>query len=153
MPSFGTTSLSRLARVHPDLVTVAKRVVNSYDCSILEGWRSHDLQDLYFSQGKSTVRAGESWHNGWVWDDGKWVANPEGMSLAVDIAPYPINWDDLPRFRVFAHFLIGVGYGLGINIRWGGDWNKDWKMKNQQFHDLPHFELFNPGPVASLQEA
>jgi hypothetical protein len=30
---------------------------------------------------------------------------------------------------------------MGIKIRWGGDWNGDWKVKDNHFDDLPHFEL------------
>ena len=30
---------------------------------------------------------------------------------------------------------------MGVDIRWGGDWNGDFNLKNQNFYDLPHFEV------------
>jgi hypothetical protein len=63
--------------------------------------------------------------------------------LAVDVAPYPVDWNDKERFYYFAGFVKGVASSLGISIRWGGDWNSDNNLKNQTFFDLPHFELKN----------
>jgi len=62
--------------------------------------------------------------------------------MAVDVAPYPIDWDDLPRFRRFAYYVIGMADGLGVTLRWGGDWDSDPKTKNN-FDDLVHFELID----------
>ncbi len=28
----------------------------------------------------------------------------------------------------------------GIKIRWEGDWNGNYDLKDQNFYDLPHFE-------------
>jgi hypothetical protein len=30
---------------------------------------------------------------------------------------------------------------MGINLRWGGDWDQDWEVKDNKFDDFPHFEL------------
>jgi len=38
-------------------------------------------------------------------------------------------------------FVLGVAAGMGIGVRWGGDWDGDWLFTDQQFHDMPHFEL------------
>ena len=29
----------------------------------------------------------------------------------------------------------------GIPLRWGGDWDVDTELKDNDFDDLPHFEL------------
>jgi len=61
--------------------------------------------------------------------------------MAVDVAPYPIDWDDLGGFYMFAGYVLRVAETMGIKIRYGGDWDGDRKTTDQRFKDLPHFEL------------
>ena len=128
MPSFSTASRQRLDTCHPDLIQVCELVIPNYDFTVLEGHRSNARQDELFRQGKSKLQAGESKHN----TDPSW---------AVDLAPYPIAWDDLSRFYLLAGFMFQAGSQLGVRIRWGGDWNRNWIHTDQTFNDLPHFEL------------
>ena len=65
-----------------------------------------------------------------MWPNGKHNKKP---SLAVDVVPYPVDWSDIERFIRFGWFVKGLAIGLGIKIRWGGDWKR--------FKDYPHFEL------------
>ena len=53
----------------------------------------------------------------------------------------PINWADRERFHLFAGFVLGIAQSMEINVRWGGDWNKNWEVDDNQFDDFPHFEL------------
>jgi len=62
-------------------------------------------------------------------------------SRAFDLAPYPIDWQDRARFYVLAGVVLGAAADLGIDLRWGGDWDGDGTFQDQNFHDLPHFEL------------
>lgn len=62
-------------------------------------------------------------------------------SLAVDVAPYPIKWNDYLRFYAFAGFVLGTATEMGIKIRSGMDWDSDREFNDQSFHDLPHYEL------------
>lgn len=62
-------------------------------------------------------------------------------SLAVDVAPWPIDWNDKNRFYHFAGRVQGIAQMFNIKIRWGGDWDSDNDLKDQNFYDLPHFEL------------
>jgi len=62
-------------------------------------------------------------------------------SLAVDVAPYPIDWNDRERFCYFAGYVKGIAKSLGTELRWGGDWDRDTQVKDNNFDDLPHFEL------------
>ena len=62
-------------------------------------------------------------------------------SLAVDVAPWPIDWNDSHRFYHFAGFVLGIAAALNIRLRWGGDWDSDFDLRDQTFFDLPHFEL------------
>jgi len=128
MSEFGTASTKHLSTCHQDLQELCHLVIEIYDFTVLEGFRSGQRQDELFRQGKSTLQAGKSKHNN----------NP---SLAVDIAPYPIDWDNSKRFFLLAGMMFQAAERLDIKIRWGGDWDSDWIHTDQSFHDLPHFEL------------
>lgn len=128
MPSFGAKSRSILMTCHPDLIEICEAVIETYDFTVLEGHRSDERQEELFRQGKSKLRAGESKHN-------------QYPSEAVDIAPYPIDWNDSRRFFLLAGMMFHAAAELDIRIRWGGDWDGDWSHVDQSFHDFPHFEL------------
>lgn len=128
MPSFSEQSASRLSECHLDLQEICDLVIQNYDFTVLEGFRSNSRQDELFRQGKSKLQGGESKHN-------------NSPSLAVDIVPYPIDWDDHKRFYLLAGMMFQAAAQLGIHLRWGGDWDGDWVHTDQTFHDLPHFEL------------
>lgn len=128
MNKFSKTSAARLATCHPDLIKVFTRVLEVCDCSIICGHRSKEEQNTAFAEGKSRVQ----------YPNGKHNTLP---SRAVDVAPYPIDWNDRERFSYFAGVVIGVGASMGIAIRWGGDWDGDFDLKDNNFDDLVHFEL------------
>ena len=128
MPSFGTRSRMQLNSCHSDLQKLFEEVIKHYDCTILEGHRTEDRQNELYSQGKSKVKFPNSKHNSFP-------------SLAVDAVPYPIDWDDTRRFYMFVGIVRGIASQLGINIRCGADWDGDLEVKDQNFHDLPHFEI------------
>ena len=130
MPRFGTKSRGRLSSCHPDLQKVFNQVIKEIDCSILCGQRGEKEQNKAFDEGRSKVRFPDGRHN----------ANP---SNAVDVAPYPIDWEDRERFNLFAGYVLGIADSMGIRLRWGGDWDRDWTVKDNKFDDLPHFEIKN----------
>ena len=37
--------------------------------------------------------------------------------------------------------MVATALGMGIKLRWGGDWDGDWQTRDNTFDDLPHFEL------------
>jgi hypothetical protein len=43
-----------------------------------------------------------------------------------------------------AYTFIGIGLVKGINLRWGGDWDRDSDLKDQTFNDLGHIEVVRP---------
>ena len=128
MAEFGTSSRKKLETCHPDLMALCELVIETYDFTVLEGYRSDARQEELFRQNKSKLRAGQSKHN-------------NDPSLAVDIAPYPIDWENTQRFYLLAGMMFQAAADLGLRIRWGGDWDRDWIHTDQTFHDLPHFEL------------
>ena len=128
MPAFSTRSMSRLYTCDVRLCNVFDKVVRTFDCTIIEGHRDEERQNMLHDAGKSQL----------VWPHSKHNSNP---SLAVDVAPYPLNWGDREWFNYFAGFVLATALSMDIKLRWGGDWNGDWKVRDNNFDDLPHYEL------------
>ena len=128
MPKFGRTSRKRLVTCKEDLQILFNEVVKHFDCSVLVGYRGRNEQDTAYESGHSKVK----------WPNGKHNKRP---SFAVDVAPYPIDWDDRERFIYFGGFVKGCAFRMGIPLRWGGDWDSDNQLSDNKFDDLVHFEL------------
>lgn len=128
MPKYSVSSLRKLSTCHEDIKKIFKEVVKHYDCTILCGHRNKEDQEKAYKDGNSKVRFPHGRHN-------------KQPSNAVDVAPYPIDWDDRDRFHLFAGFVLGISSQLGIKVRWGGDWDMDKDLKDNEFDDLVHFEL------------
>lgn len=134
MPTFSRKSIQTLSTCHSDLQFLLMDVIKVCDFTVLCGHRGKLEQERLFDEGKTQVHYPLSKHN-------------KTPSLAVDIAPYPIDWKDKGRFM----FLAGAVHAAAIlllnrgdishKIRWGGDWNCNGDFKDQSFFDLPHFEL------------
>lgn len=124
MPAFSGKSAARLAEVDPRLQEVFNEVIKHFDCTILEGLRSPERQAQLVADGKS-----------------KTLDSKHLKGLAVDAAPYPVDWNDRERFSYFAGFVVGIAASKGIALRWGGDWDNDRLLDDNTFDDLPHFEL------------
>ena len=128
MARFGKKSMSRLNTCDEDLVELFEKVVEFFDCSVLEGHRGEILQNKYFDEGKSKLKFPKGKHNDYP-------------SNAVDVVPYPVDWEDTDRMYYFAGFVKGIAHMMEIPIRWGGDWDDDTEVKDTGLKDLPHFEL------------
>lgn len=126
MPRFSAKSASRLAECHKDLQAVMNAAIIETDFTVLCGHRGQAEQDAAVAAGKSKLRWPKSKHN----------ARP---SLAVDVAPWPLDWNDRARFKALAKVILAEAKALGISLRWGGDWNSD--GDDSDGWDLPHFEL------------
>ena len=128
MYSFGKRSRENLAQCHPDLQRLFNEVIKYRDCSVICGHRSEIEQSSAYLKGLSKLRFPQSKHN-------------TSPSMAVDVVPYPIDWEDTGRFYAFAGYVQALADTLGIKIRWGGDWDMDLSTTDQRFHDLPHYEI------------
>jgi len=132
---FGTRSKKELKTCNLKLQQLFNVVVEGFDCSIIQGRRSKALQNKYFAEGKSKVQWPNSKHN---------VLNPTDLSRAVDVAPYingKISWD-AKQCYFFAGYVLRVAEQLSINIRWGGSWDMDRDVNDENFRDLVHYELY-----------
>ena len=130
MPKFGRRSKERLETCDKRLQTIMNEVIKHVDISVLCGHRNEKDQNQVFKDGNSKVD----------WPKGRHNAYP---SNAVDVCPYPIDWDDRERMTYFAGMVMGIAKAKGIGVRWGGDWNQNTDLEDNGFDDLPHFELTN----------
>lgn len=128
MPKFSKQSKANLKECNFKLQELFNEVIKYFDCTIVTGHRSEEEQQKKVKQGLSQVEWPNSKHN-------------KIPSQAVDVAPYPIDWEDRERFHYFAGFVKGVALMKGINIRWGGDWDNDTEVDDNNFDDLLHFEI------------
>lgn len=126
MPHFSRRSLDNLATAHPNLRRLFIEVIKYFDCAVIESYRTLEKQRRLYDIGKSLTLRGK--HN----------MKP---SMAVDVAPYPIEWENTERFRYFGGFVMGIAKMMWIPIRYGGDWGGTNMLKQENFIDLVHFEL------------
>ena len=137
---FSDTSKEKLLTCHIDLQLICNHVINIIDVVVIEGKRDLKKQQEYFRDGHSKL-------DGVIKKSKHQVSEENPFSMAVDIAPYPLDWGDLPRFYFLAGIFKGVAFELqqqGLikhSVRWGGDWDGDNSFNDQRFNDLPHFEL------------
>ena len=124
MPRFGKRSKERLKGVNAKLVNVLNELIKIMDVTIIEGLRTKERQEELVSQGKSQT---------------KFSKHIEGR--AVDLAPYPIDWKDRERFHYMGGMVRGIGKQMGVDVRWGGDWDSDGEIKDNKFDDLVHVEI------------
>lgn len=135
MPKFSQKSFSQLATCHQELQLLFYEVIRTWDCTVLEGYRNEHDQQVAYLAGNSKLTYPHGKHN-------------KQPSMAVDVAPYPLNWDDTKRFCYFAGYVLGVASRLRdegkmtYGVRWGGDWNNEGELNNpDMLNDYVHYEL------------
>ena len=129
MPSFSKRSLDHLETCDARIQKVLNAAIkNGPDFVVICGHRNEADQNKAFDEGKSKVR----------WPNGRHNTLP---SKAVDIVPYPVDWNDLDRFRVLISYVLGIAEVMGVPMRSGFDWDGDWDEKDERFRDFPHLEL------------
>jgi len=134
---YSSNSLENLDTCHSIIIFLFTRVLQGFDHSITEGYRGKELQNKYFSEGKSKVGWPDSAHNRLV--------HGYPCSLAVHALPYPIDWNDRDRFHYLAGHVMSLAKEFDIPLRWGGDWKQnDLLNKNnyaKPWDDLAHYEV------------
>ena len=127
MYKWGKTSKDRLATCDKRLQDLANMMLerSSFDLTITCGYRTEDEQNKAYEEGKSLAKFGASKHNVFP-------------SKAIDICPYPINWDSKDiRWQEMALNAMWCAGKLDIEIAWGGNF--------KGLKDMPHFELLMKG--------
>lgn len=154
----GTTSRSRMVGLHPSLVRVLNRAAaiatRQQDFMVLEGLRSPEQCYINYGKGRSAAECRAKGvpekHAQPKLAKVTWLANPlnskhckqsDGFSHAFDVAPYPLDWNDLKRFDALAKLIMEAARLENVKIRWGADWDADGKPREKGETDSPHFEL------------
>lgn len=122
-------SLDALKGVHPSMIRVVKRAIQitGQDFLITCGVRTPAEQAKLYAQGRTTPGPKVTWtlkSNHFV--------QKSGYGHAVDLCPFPVDWNDRRKFHVIASAMKQAALAEGVKIVWGGDWGTP---------DLPHFEL------------
>jgi peptidoglycan L-alanyl-D-glutamate endopeptidase CwlK len=124
MPKFGKRSRERMKGVDSRLINVMNELIKLMDVTIIEGLRTKERQEELVAKGASKT---------------KFSKHIEGKAL--DVAPYPIDWENRDGFYYMGGMIRGIAQQLGYDIRYGGDWDSDGQTKDNNFDDLVHIEI------------
>lgn len=158
MITLGKLSLERLSTVHPDLrrviVSAALTAPASLDFTVLEGVRSREQMMINYGKGRNHAQCLAKGVLAKYAQPGlskvTWLNDPfnsphrkhaDGWSHAVDVAPFPIDWNNLARFDALAKHILASAKNEGVKITWGADWDADGKPREKGETDSPHFQL------------
>lgn len=118
----------RLTDVHPDLVKVVEAAAP--ECGqpfqVFEGRRTLERQREYVRRGVS-----------------KTLRSRHLTGHAVDLVPLidgKLMWSRSACLDI-AEVMKKAAVVLDVALRWGGDWDRDGKWRDERFFDGPHFEL------------
>jgi peptidoglycan L-alanyl-D-glutamate endopeptidase CwlK len=148
--NYGSASNAKLATCHDELVVVMgealKMTPPSIDITIVHGFRDKQEQNG-IDPRFTTKRWPASYHNA---TDELGVA----LSDAVDFAPYitlrngkkGIPWTDVKLFSYVAGIIQAAAHELGIEITWGGDFDRDGSTEDQTLADVGHIQRTNAKP-------
>lgn len=154
--NLSSRSLNNLQGVHPNLAKVVKRAIEltTQDFVVIEGVRSREQCMINYGKGRTAAQClakgiPAKYANPKA-AKVTWLSNPfaskhcpqkDGYGHAVDICPYPVDWSDVKKFDAIAKAMFAAAKELGVNIRWGADWDKDGKPRERGESDSPHFEI------------
>jgi hypothetical protein len=129
LPKFSQLSAKRLQDCTQEVQHLCKEVIRSKDFTIICGFRNKEEQNEAFRLRRSTKQ----------WPDSKHNTFP---SPAVDVAPYPVDWNDKARFARLFGYMERVAEELGYRVVWGADWDMDGFTTDHQLVDMPHVEVY-----------
>ena len=138
---FSALSRSRLKGVHPDLIRVVDRalMLSSVDFMVIEGVRTPERQRALYAQGRTKPGRIVTWTR-----RSRHLVQADGFGHAVDLAPYPLDWEGparFPKFDAIARAMFAAADDLNVAVRWGADWDRDGKSRERGESDSPHWEL------------
>jgi peptidoglycan L-alanyl-D-glutamate endopeptidase CwlK len=152
MPKLDAVSIARLTGVDPDTVRVVVRAaeLTAQPFKVLEGVRSKARQIQLYGQGRTQAELKakgvdpvyakpEMPKVTWTLNSNHFV-RADGYGYAVDLVPYPVDWNTPSKFDAIAKAMFAAGAELGVEIRWGADWDQDGKPRERGESDSPHFE-------------
>jgi len=159
----GKRSKVQFDTLHPDLQMIIDWTLkySLVDFTLTEGHRPVKRQFVLFKRGRQQDRGGKYTI---IQNKKKIVTNIDGItkkgnhnyspSLAVDFCVFvpdkpELTWD-ISHLNYIASALVMSGEYLYLQgaishkLRWGGNWDKDGDLSDNNFFDRPHVELYKP---------
>ena len=135
-------SLNSLKGVDDRLVKVVERAIQltEQDFLVLEGVRSKEQCYINYGKGRTAAQCSAKGVPTKYAQPSlakvTWLNNPLASKHvtgdAVDLVPYPVDWNTISKFTAISKAMKQAAKELGVDMEWGGDWTKK---------DYPHFEL------------
>ena len=125
----GKRSIDNLGTCDTRLIRIAYILADMFNFSVIWGHRNEEDQGTAFSKGMSEKQWPHSFHNSYP-------------SKAFDIVPWPEGYQDRELLCYQAGLVLGIAKSRAIPIRWGGDWNRNGRIRDERFQDLAHFEIY-----------
>lgn len=145
---FGKTSLARLETVDERLRAICHLALckSPIDFMVLEGRRTMQRQHELYGQGRTAAQLKAVGVNPALAKPSMqkvtWTLKSNHFTgRAVDLVPWPVDWNDASKFDRIAQSMFAAAEELGIDLRWGADWDQDGKPRERGETDSPHFEL------------
>jgi peptidoglycan L-alanyl-D-glutamate endopeptidase CwlK len=149
MITLDKVSLLRLEGVHPDLDRVVRAAANMAApheaFMVIEGVRSREGMMINYGKGRTVAQITKfGIPASYARPAAKkvtWLSNPfmsnhrvhdDGYGHAVDLGPYPLNWNDAVGFAEVVALMKRAAAEEDVKITCGADWTRQ---------DRPHFEL------------
>lgn len=131
-------SRTNLTGVHPNLVkcVLAAAETCPVEFRVIEGVRSLERQKELYAIGRTKPGRKVTWTL-----NSKHRIQADGTAHAVDLLPAPYDWKDTKPFDIVAKAMFDAAHKLGIEIRWGADWDEDGQPRERGETDSPHFEI------------
>ena len=144
-------SLDKMNGVDERLQRVVKRAIQltKQDFMVLEGVRTKEQCMINYGKGRTAAQCvakgvpaqyanPKAAKVTWLNDP---FASKHVSGKAVDLVPYPVDWNDLKKFDAIAKAMLQAAKELNVPIRWGADWDNDGKPREKGESDSPHFEI------------
>lgn len=134
MPKFSKNSLEKIKDLNSNLQYVVNKAIQIIDFAIVSGKRTIEEQKKLVESGNSKTM--QSKHlTGDAFD---FVPYVKGIGYLYD------HNDKAFLYSVYAYYagiFMGIALEKGIQLRWGGDWNRNGiPYIDQDFQDLGHIE-------------
>lgn len=150
---FSQRSRNAMIGLHPDLVRLLNKAAElatpDEDFMVLEGPRTKEQMAINYGKGRTVAQMlGKGIPGPWAQKYARpaeakvtWLNNPftsnhrvhaDGFGHAFDAVPYPIDWNDIARFKKMSLLFKRAAKEVGVKVAHGADWSKK---------DWPHVEL------------
>ena len=145
--SLSVRSLKALEGVEPGLVKVVKAAIKktTQDFLVVQGCRTKEEMWANYGKGRTVAQLAAkgvpaiyakpkegkvTWLNDPLKSNHR--VHPDGFGHAVDLVPYPVDWNDLAKFKAISVAMKAAAKELSVAMSWGGDWSGT--------KDYPHYE-------------